>query len=602
MKIKNQIKEFFDIKLFANLIGFLSYLNKSTKRKLRFIILIMLFNSIAELITIGSLVPLIDIAFNPIKIRNISYFNTIFNIFNIQENYYFLTVAIIFLIIIFLSAIFKIYALKLINEYTETIVKEIGQKLYRGIIYQDYLYHLNTNSSLLISSLIQQLDISVSIVANLLNIILSGLIILGILISLTIINFKIVLFTILIFAIFYFCANKITNKYANLYGKIIYDKRVKIIKIVKESLGFIRQIILDDSHEFFVKEYNDNNFAYARSNSILATSQQIPRYLLEVIILSLFVIFLVLMVVNKVNLSGYIPIFGAFLLAIQKLLPLFQKIFNSSFQMRQNKYSLYSVVSFLKDSQKSEFNLSNKNLNAFNFKNKIRFVNISFSYKKNMVLQNINFEISKGEVVGIVGKTGAGKSTFIDLLMGLLEPLEGNIFVDDKKMNPNLFRQFRLSVSNVPQDYFLLDRSIEENVVYGTEQKNVDYKLLKNVLKISILESFISTLKYGLKTHVGEDGVKLSGGQKQRIAIARALYKKHSVILLDEATSSVDLETEGKIINNLISNNPEVTIIMIAHRLETLKKCDYILEIKNKKLIKHKNIEEYKLNSKIVNM
>ena len=116
------------------------------------------------------------------------------------------------------------------------------------------------------------------------------------------------------------------------------------------------------------------------------------------------------------------------------------------------------------------------------------------------------------------------------------------------------------------------------------------------------MESFISTLKYGLKTHVGEDGVKLSGGQKQRIAIARALYKKHSVILLDEATSSVDLETEGKIINNLISNNPEVTIIMIAHRLETLKKCDYILEIKNKKLIKHKNIEEYKLNSKIVNM
>ena len=558
----------------------------------------MLLNSIAELITIGSIVPLIDIAFNPIKISNISYLNTIFNIFNIQENSYFLFISLIFLIIIFLSAIFKIYALKLINEYTETILKEIGQKLYRGIIYQNYLYHLNTNSSLLISSLIQQLDISVSVVANLLNIILSGLIILGILISLSIINFNIVFFTILIFAVFYFCANNITNKYANLYGKIVFDKRVKIIKIVKESLGFIRQIILDDSHEFFVKEYNQNNFTYARSNSILTTSQQIPRYLLELIILSLFVIFLLLMVVNKINLSSYIPIFGAFLLAIQKLLPLFQKIFISIFQMRQNKYSLYSVVSFLKDSQKSEFNLSNKHLNAFNFSNKIRFENISFSYKKNMVLQNINYEISKGEVVGIVGKTGAGKSTFVDLLMGLLEPLEGNIFVDDKKMNPNLFRQFRLSVSNVPQDYFLLDRSIEENIVYGTEQKNIDYKLLKNVLKISMLEDFISTLKYGLKTNVGEDGVKLSGGQKQRIAIARALYKKHSFILLDEATSSVDLDTEGKIINNLIYNNPDITIIMIAHRLETLKKCDYILEIKDKKLIKHRNIEEYKSNLK----
>ena len=182
------------------------------------------------------------------------------------------------------------------------------------------------------------------------------------------------------------------------------------------------------------------------------------------------------------------------------------------------------------------------------------------------------------------------------MLVGLLTPVEGDIFIDGKKMNPNLFRKFRLSVSYVPQDYFLLDRSIEENIVLGKTQKNIDKKLLKKVLKISILEDFIGSLKYGLKTNVGEDGIRLSGGQKQRIAIARALYKKHSFLLLDEATSSVDLNTEGKIINNILRNYPDITIIMIAHRLETLKMCDYILEIKEKKLIKHNNIEDYKSN------
>ena len=159
-------------------------------------------------------------------------------------------------------------------------------------------------------------------------------------------------------------------------------------------------------------------------------------------------------------------------------------------------------------------------------------------------------------------------------------------------MNANLFRRFRLSVSSVPQDYFLLDRSIEENIVFG--KSKIDHYLLNKVVNISMLRDLINSLRNGLKTFVGENGIKLSGGQKQRLAIARALYKKHSLLILDEATSSVDSETEKNILENVINNNPKITVLMIAHRLQTLENCDYILEIKNKKLIKYQNINEYK--------
>ena len=377
----------------------------------------------------------------------------------------------------------------------------------------------------------------------------------------------------------------------------MFDTRIKIVKIVQESLGFIRQIILDDSHEFFVKEYNKNNMQFARKAATLSFVQQFPRYILEIIVLLMLGIILIYLNLKQYQLTSYIPIFGAFLLGLQKLLPLFQRTFTQIFSIRQYKDSLFTVVSLLKNAPKAEFDFGNQHTNLYNLKDKIKFDNVSFSYDENKVLQNINCEIRKGEVIGIVGKTGAGKSTFLDLLLGLLEPTAGKISIDGKNMNPILFKEFRLSVSSVPQDYFLLDRSIEENIIFGRNQ-NINYDFLNKVVDFVMLRDFVDSLRYGLKTFVGEDGVRLSGGQKQRVAIARAIYKKHSFLLLDEATSAVDLETESKIIKNITNNNPHLTIVMIAHRLETLKNCDYILEVKDKILTKHNNLKDYETNKK----
>ncbi len=572
-----------------------SYLNKHTKRKFIFIIFVIFINSFLEFITIGTMVPLISFLSNPDKVLEIEILRRTSDFFNFQEpKELFLFISFSFLIIILFSGFIKILCIKKINDFGSTLRIELGKKLYKEILYQDYEYHLNTNSSQLISSQIQQLDSSLAVISESLLLGLSVLNILGITISLFIIDFRLIFYIFTFSLLFYLIATTSTKKYVDVYGKVIFETRKNIIRIVQESLGFIRQIILDDSHSFFIKEYDKNNIQSSIANANSNTIAQIPRYLMESLILSGLVISIIFVHLSGIDFYNYLTKGGAFILGLQKLLPLFQKTFRSIYFIRQEKLSVYSVVKLLKYTKKYKNNSRDKLVDILELKNDIRFENICFSYKENRVLENINLEIKRGEVIGIVGKTGTGKSTFINILLGLIKPQSGYIYVDGYKMDANLFRRFRLSVSSVPQDYYLLDRTIEENIVFGKSQSKVNYNLLDKVVNISMLKDLINSLNYGIKTFVGENGIRLSGGQKQRLAIARALYKKHSLLILDEATSSVDSETEKKILENIINNNPKITVIMIAHRLQTLKNCDYIIAIKNKKLIKYQNINEYK--------
>ena len=591
-----------NVQYLKKIIELISFFKRSTKFKLIFILIIIFINSLLEFVTIGSMIPFLSFVSNPTDVLEINSLRFIAQLFDIQKTeQLFISISILFLFIIICSGIIKIICIKLINDFSSVLKIELGNKLYKKILYQDYKFHLNTNSSKLISSQIQQLDAALAVINQFMLLSLSILSMAGIIFSLLFINAKMVIFITIFSFLFYLIASNFTRKYVDLYGRIIFETRVNIIKIVQESLGYIRQIILDDSHQFFINEYDKNNRKNAISNSLSTTIAQLPRYIMEMIILSAMVIIIMFLFLRGYNFYNAISIFGAFILGLQKLLPLFQKTFTSIYFIRQDRLNLYAVVSLLKETN-SSINLITKSIKVIELNNILEFKNVSFAYSSNRdkkILNDINFELKRGDIVGIVGKTGAGKSTFMDLLLGLAEPTEGNIFLDSKKMTQKSFRDFRVSVSSVPQDYFLLDRTIEENIVFGQIKSNINYSLLNKVLEISMLKDFIKSLPNGIKTYVGEDGVRLSGGQKQRIAIARALYKKHSLLILDEATSSVDSETEVNILKNISNMNKKITILMIAHRLKTLKNCDYLIEIKNNGLIKHKNLKTYEEQFKL---
>lgn len=228
----------------------------------------------------------------------------------------------------------------------------------------------------------------------------------------------------------------------------------------------------------------------------------------------------------------------------------------------------------------------------YNFRKKIKFENVSFTYDKNQkeVIKNVNFEIFKGEKIGIKGTTGSGKTTIIDLLMGLLAPTKGKIFIDDNDINSENNKSamifWKKSISHVPQNILLIDGSIEQNIALGIPVTKIDKKRVIKAAKKAEISNFIETLKYKFDTNVGEQGVKISGGQRQRISLARAFYRNSKILILDEATSALDEKTEKEVNLNLNFISDELTIIIIAHRLNTLKSCDRIFEFSNGRLIK----------------
>ena len=288
-----------------------------------------------------------------------------------------------------------------------------------------------------------------------------------------------------------------------------------------------------------------------------------------------------------------IPTLGALALGFMRLLPMAHRIYEGITLPQYGKASLSNIIYLLEQPiDKSDLNKSYK---TFKLNEKIEFRDVDFSYKKdsNSVLSNLNFSIKKGDRVGIIGETGSGKSTLMDLIIGLIIPKSGNILIDGKLLHDksnNLLQSWKSSIMHVPQNIYLIDSSIAENIAFGESSEKVNFKKIKYAAKKAEIHQFIENLPEGYKTSVGENGVRLSGGQKQRIGIARALYNDVSVMVLDEATSSLDAKTETLIIDSIEKMNKEITIIMIAHRLTSLKNCNRILEVKKGKVFEKKSL------------
>ena len=268
--------------------------------------------------TIGTIVPFISFVSNPNKISEIELFRITADFFNLQQvDEIFLFISFSFLIIIFLSGFIKIFSLKIINDFNATLQRELGEKLYKEILYKDYEYHLTTNSSELINTQIQQLESSLFLINQYMLLSLSVLSIVGITIALSIIDFKILSYILILSISFYLIATLSTKRYVDIYGKTIFETRKNILKILQESLGFIRQIILDDSHSFFIKEYDKNNLQYSLASANSTTVVQIPRYLMESLILSGLVISIIIMYISDVDFYNYLTKGGAFILGLQ---------------------------------------------------------------------------------------------------------------------------------------------------------------------------------------------------------------------------------------------------------------------------------------------
>ena len=291
---------------------------------------------------------------------------------------------------------------------------------------------------------------------------------------------------------------------------------------------------------------------------------------------------------NSNKIIEVFPILAAIAIGAQKILPLINNLYLNFSIFKGNVYQIHEVIDVLnKYEEKEKIRLLVKE-KKINFKNSISFNNVDFYYenKKEYIFENVNLEIKKGSKVGIIGKSGEGKSTFLDLLMGLLFPTRGKVCIDGINLSVETLSSWQSKISHVPQKLFLSDSSFLENIVLGQPTKDIDLKKVELVSKKVQLYEFINSLKNRYYEQIGERGIKLSGGQVQRVGLARSLYKNSEIIIFDEATNSLDTETERLILKELYSLEKNLTIIIVAHRLNTLSKCDVLFEVKNKKIIK----------------
>jgi ATP-binding cassette subfamily B protein len=378
----------------------------------------------------------------------------------------------------------------------------------------------------------------------------------------------------------------LTKKKLNNDSERISYEQDQVIKILQEGFGSIRDILVSNTQEVYLRTYSLSFHALQKAWSNVEIIKGSPRYIIEALGVISIALLALFFSSEPGGVVGALPILGAMALGAQRMLPILQLIYSSFSSLRAGFASLSDVLELL-DEPTNEI-LIKASCKRISLDKKIKIENLKFQYLPDgsNILNGINLEIQKGAMIGIIGATGSGKSTLIDILMGLLHPSSGNFKVDNTIITETNKFGWQAELAHVPQSIFLTDASIAENIALGIPESDIDYDLVKkSAMQAQIHESILSW-KEGYSTIVGERGVRISGGQRQRIGIARALYKKASVIIFDEATSALDSDTERSVMESIVGLNKEITIIIVAHRLTTLQDCSNIIELSDGKILR----------------
>ena len=569
------------------------YLPSRRRKQLFFLIILMLLGGLAEIVSLGLIVPFLAFLIDPLKALEVPIVSMAANILAITDTG---DLRWTFTILFAMAAIFSGSLRLILIAATARIVfgvgHELGAEVYRKAISQSYSVHIAKNSSEIIGGL-NKVEPLVFILYGILNGISAALISLAILVTLLVISPSFTAITIFglggtYAVLMLFTKRRLANNAETISSAL--DHRVKI---TQEGLGSIRDIILDQAHQYFINRFNliDRKFRLAQaSNLIIGPS---PKFAIEALGMVLIAFFAYISVSINDGLTSVIPTLGAMALGAQRLLPLIQLIYTGIVNLKGQEDLVIDVINLIE--QPIENNHL-KELKALKFSNEIVFEKVEFSFNESSakVLQGLSFSISKGNRVGFLGPTGSGKSTALDLLMGLLVPTSGRILVDGQQLNGDQSLQWQKNISHVPQDLYLLDASFSENIAFGIPVDEIDQDIVMHAAKSADIHEFIIKQPAGYKTVVGERGTSLSGGQRQRIGIARALFKKNQVLVLDEATSALDVETEKSVMSSIEKIDRNITIVMIAHRLTTLKHCDFIYKLEDGRITE--NIDPNSIN------
>lgn len=559
----------------------------SDKSRIRLLILFFLtiLASFFEACSLASLLPFLNTLtgnsnqFNEISIVGVS----LLKIFGFNVENILLTSTLIFSAAILIAASLRILTLWLQVYTGAQIGEEISGKVYLRILHQSYQDHIERHSSDVISIIVMKINVLVgSILIPSLAIASSVSMVIAIMATLIYIDPAVAICAFIILSIIYVCIFAAYKKSISDDSRLVNVLQGNLIKLLQEGLGGIRDVILNSAHNYYYLAFKNIDMQLRMANARVQFLSGSPRFIIECFGTILIITLTYYLAKKNTEFSSAIPVIGALALGLQRLLPLLQTIYANFMAIRGNLDSALSVMNILNQSVGLTDNPNGEV--GIEFNESILLKNVSYRYigSESLVLNDLNLKINKNTSLGIVGETGSGKSTLIDLIMGLLEPSKGSLFIDNIQVVGHNIGAWRKNISHVPQAIFLADTTIAENIALTS---TIDIKRVIEVCEIAQIAEFISTLPRGYYTKVGESGFKLSGGQRQRIGIARALYKNSKLLILDEATSALDANTEKLVMDGISSFKNDLTLIIVSHRLTTLDHCNEIISLSNGQVI-----------------
>ncbi|WP_315968533.1 ABC transporter ATP-binding protein/permease [Campylobacter hyointestinalis] len=541
-------------------------LSRHDKIYLLILLFMSIFLSFIETVGISAIMPFITVATNPVQITQNIYFRNIYNFLGFDKEMHFV-IAFGFLLIVFyiFRALYNIFYVYVLNKFAFGRYHIFAYRLFDTYVHLPYQNFVKQNSSQLTKAIINEASNLSSYIQSLLSMLSEVFTIILLYSILLVVDWKMTLVLTLVLGIKILLITKILSKKIKAQGEKRSQSQGEFYKILSETFGNFKIVKFIQNETKILHEFSTASTQYAKSNIVNATLQQLPRSILETVGFGSLIAIVIFILLRYEDASKVLPIISMYALALYRMLPAINKILSSYNGMLFISKALDIVYEELQYSPPKE---GDQNIN---FKSEIVLNNISFEYiASKPVLKNISLSIKKGEKIAFVGESGGGKSTLVDLIIGLYIPNKGEIYVDGILLDDENIRSWRSKIGYIPQSIYLFDGTVKENVAFGYE---LDESKVVECLKKANIYDFLSQ-KDGIDTRVGEGGIQLSGGQKQRIGIARALYNDPEILVLDEATSALDNDTESKIMDEIYEVSNDKTLIIIAHRLSTIEGCE----------------------------
>ena len=559
------------------------YLLSHHERKRAYLLLVMiLLMAIIDMLGIASIMPFIAVITNPDLIESnhiLNFFYEFSSKFGVTTNqqFIFLFGIIVFLFLLF-SLTFKALTFYVQTRFTSMREYSLGKRLVEGYLHQPYSWFLYRHSAEIGKTVLSESSKVINKgLTPLFSLISQSAVAISIIILLILVDLKLTIIVGLTLGTAYLSIYKLTQKFISRIGKESVKVNEGRFTALSEAFNAAKEIKLGGLEQIYIRLFSDKAKILAKNTISLSIIGHMPRFTLEAITFGGMILVTLYLISQSGNFITVAPILALYAFAGYRLMPALQNIYNSVIQINFTAPALDSVYKDLKSLQ------SYKKVNSqetLKLTTDIKLKDISYDYPNttSTALKNINLRIEANSTVGLVGATGSGKTTAVDIILGLLEAQRGVLEVDGKEINKNNRRAWQRSIGYVPQQIFLSDNTVEANIAFGVDPKDIDLEAVERASRIANLHEFVTNdLSLQYKTLVGENGIRLSGGQRQRIGIARALYHKPQILILDEATSALDNLTEQAVMEAVHKLRKNITIIIIAHRLSTVKNCDNIL-------------------------